>query len=318
MDRKKFGALISSLRKDKEMDKKQFGVLVSSLRDNQVDENGNPLTQQTLAQKANIPIATLDNIENGQLDNLSQEILYSLANALQLTSLERREFFMAALGNATEFSDSENVLIDKVKLSAISTSKIRELTFIISPIQQLTPDYLYEKVAPYLQAIEKIQQFIDELQKNEHYSTRITKISQNSPISVSLDGASEAIQIIKETVTPWRRRHVETMANLAEQEKVVEIENAKASVLAKRAEAVKERVESEKLKAEIDKSRQETERLKLENKRLRLEIEKEKVQLALNILAQIAPNLSEKDKVSYLLQLIQPLDVVVSSELEIA
>ena len=74
------------------MNKKEFGRLVSLLR----TELG--WTQTQLAEYAEIPITTLSNIERGVKKYLESEILFRLANALQLTSLERREFFLASCG----------------------------------------------------------------------------------------------------------------------------------------------------------------------------------------------------------------------------
>ena len=39
--------------------------------------------------------------------------------------------------------------------------------------------------------------------------------------------------------------------------------------------------------------------------------------MSLELLAQITPNLSEMDKIAYVIKLLPPLDVVVSSDLEI-
>lgn len=74
------------------MNRKEFGRLVSLLR----AELG--WTQTQLAEYADVPMTTLSNIERGAKKYLEPEILFRLANALQLTSLERREFFLASCG----------------------------------------------------------------------------------------------------------------------------------------------------------------------------------------------------------------------------
>ena len=74
------------------MNRKEFGRLVSLLR----TDLGWKQTQ--LAEYAEIPITTLGNIERGAKKYLEPESLFRLANALQLTSLERREFFLASCG----------------------------------------------------------------------------------------------------------------------------------------------------------------------------------------------------------------------------
>jgi len=74
------------------MNKKEFGRLISLLR----AELG--WTQTQLAEYAEIQVAALSNIERGIKKYIEPEILFCLANALQLTSLERREFFLASCG----------------------------------------------------------------------------------------------------------------------------------------------------------------------------------------------------------------------------
>jgi hypothetical protein len=178
-------------------------------------------------------------------------------------------------------------------------------------VTELTPEYLADTVNPYLLAVVELQDVIDELHGRKTHAVIIKELSQNSPISVGLDGASEAIQTINDMVVPWRRKHAQTMARLTEQEKLVEIESKKAEVLEKRAHAEKERLE-------LAKQREETEKLRLENDKLRIELHRAKVQLALEILNSIAPHFSEAEKIAYLVKLLPPLEVIAISELEIS
>ena len=175
----------------------------------------------------------------------------------------------------------------------------------------LTPIHLERQIVPFLKSIGDIQSLIDELNNRESRSIKIRAITQSSPISVSLEGASEAIGLLREVISPWRREHAKKLAQLKEKELQIALELKKAEVLEKRAKSAKERMEVQKL-------REEAERLQLENERLRIEIQREKVQLAIDILAQLAPDLSETERVEYLVRLLPVLDRVVSSELEVA
>jgi len=58
--------------------------------------------------------------------------------------------------------------------------------------------------------------------------------------------------------------------------------------------------------------------LRLENGRLRLNLNRERVQLALDVLAQVAPHLPEIEKVSHLARLLPALDTILHSDLEIS
>jgi transcriptional regulator with XRE-family HTH domain len=74
------------------MNRKDFGLLVATLRQD-LD-----WTQFQLAEYAGLDQAVVSQIERGVKKYFEPELLFSLANALQLTSLERREFFLAASG----------------------------------------------------------------------------------------------------------------------------------------------------------------------------------------------------------------------------
>jgi hypothetical protein len=152
----------------------------------------------------------------------------------------------------------------------------------------------------------------------------INFIGQFSPISVSLEGAAKAIEEIKNLVVPWRRKHQQVLSQLKERGIKAEIGIKKSEVSERQAKAAKDHAEAEKMSAEAAKQRAEAEKILLENEKTSLEIEKlrldlqrGKIELALEMLSRVAPNLSETDKIAYVVKLLPPLDVVVSSELEL-
>jgi transcriptional regulator with XRE-family HTH domain len=81
-----------------------FGRLVASLRKEHEDEQGQPWTQEKLAQEANLALRAelfsqrvVGSIERGER-TLNGQALLALATALKLTSGERREFLLTACG----------------------------------------------------------------------------------------------------------------------------------------------------------------------------------------------------------------------------
>ncbi len=74
------------------MDRKEFGELLSSLRQDM------GWTQFQLAEYSGIDDAVISQIERGVKKYFEPELLICLANALQFTTLERREFVLAASG----------------------------------------------------------------------------------------------------------------------------------------------------------------------------------------------------------------------------
>src|SRR3972149_370772 len=74
------------------MNRKEFGQLLSTLRQDM------GWTQFQLAEYAQVDEAVVSQMERGVKKYFEPELLFQLANALQLTTLERREFFLAVSG----------------------------------------------------------------------------------------------------------------------------------------------------------------------------------------------------------------------------
>lgn len=74
------------------MNRRDFGELVSTLR---LDLGW---TQFQFAEYAGVDVAVISQIERGVKKFFEPELLFCLANALQLTTIERHEFFLAASG----------------------------------------------------------------------------------------------------------------------------------------------------------------------------------------------------------------------------
>lgn len=105
------------------MNRIEFGQLVTALRKEQRDENYNVWTQKTLGEKTGLGELVVGKIERGQRAILDENVLLCLANALQLTSLERKEFFFSALDIdsdqiAFKGSDSETILNNLIEKMA--------------------------------------------------------------------------------------------------------------------------------------------------------------------------------------------------------
>src|SRR5215510_15772133 len=74
------------------MNRRDFGQLLATLRQD-LD-----WTQFQLAEYAEVDQAVISQIERGVKKFFEPELLFCLANALQLTTLERREFFLETSG----------------------------------------------------------------------------------------------------------------------------------------------------------------------------------------------------------------------------
>lgn len=190
-----------------------------------------------------------------------------------------------------------------------------EFTFITRARQKVTPYYLAKTISPFLIAIADIQRIIDDIQFRSHREVVIKSITQHTPISINLEGAAEAMKTIRDFIVPWRRNHEIKMASLEEQEKQMEIESKKAEILEMRASATKDRAKASRLNAEVSKQHEEVETIRLGNQKLQLELYREKIQLGNDVLEQLAPNLSETQRIGYLVKLLPAIDELISNEI---
>lgn len=180
---------------------------------------------------------------------------------------------------------------------------------------ELTPALLSSEVAPYIDALEQIQRIIG---RHRYYSenVRIRLIKQASPIDISLDGAADAINALKEDIIPWRKRTAQKLAELKAKELEVEIEKKKAEAATLKTGTIKDQAEAERILAEAEKAKAEADKIRLENKKLSFEIESAQFQLALDIATKMRPELSEREKVLLATQLLPSVQTLAFSSLE--
>ena len=117
------------------MNRKEFGHLIAALRKEHFDEDGNRVTQAKFAELAQQrdPLSPLNEIiigkiERGERAMFDDQTLLSLADTLELTMGERREFFLAATG-----LDNEQIFATETDTGEILHSVIQMLTDIQLP-----------------------------------------------------------------------------------------------------------------------------------------------------------------------------------------
>ncbi|MCB0176004.1 MAG: helix-turn-helix domain-containing protein, partial [Anaerolineae bacterium] len=123
------------------MNRKAFGKLIAALRKEHFDQEDNRLTQAMLAERAQKldPLSPLNEIiigkiERGERAILDDQTLLSLADTLELSMGERREFYLAATG-----LDDEQIHATKKTAEEILATVIQMLTDIQLPALLLDP-----------------------------------------------------------------------------------------------------------------------------------------------------------------------------------
>lgn len=80
------------------MNRQEFGNLVALLRKEQRNEFDEVLSQYDLAEKAGIPLVTVQKIEQGRQANLKPDTLLALTRAFNLSARSREAFLLCASG----------------------------------------------------------------------------------------------------------------------------------------------------------------------------------------------------------------------------
>lgn len=187
-----------------------------------------------------------------------------------------------------------------------------------SPPQALTPEYLATVVTPYLSAIADIQQILDEIEGRPASGLNVVAITEGSPLPVGVEGAAEALRIMQEIVVPWKQDHAEVLAQLVEKEQEAAMEGAWAEVLRARARATLDEAEWKKLLTGIETQHAEAVQKGSEGRRLRLDFRRAQLYLALDIVVQIAPGLSEDQRLAYAVRLLPALEAIIASPLQLS
>jgi len=179
-----------------------------------------------------------------------------------------------------------------------------------------TPNMLQKQVEPYISALSTIQHIADDLHGYHRREIRIRVIKQESPLDINLEGASQAIDSLKEDVIPWRRRNAQKIAELRAKETEAEIDKKRAETIEIRANATKESAEAERLRAEAAKVRAECQKQEVEIEKARFELNGMKLKLALEIVSKLKPDLPEDDKLLHALRMVKAIGTLGMSELE--
>jgi hypothetical protein len=184
---------------------------------------------------------------------------------------------------------------------------------ILTGIHRLTPALLTDQVSPYFQSLIDLEAAIANLQDKTFVEPRIRSISQNSPVSFSIEGAANAVNAVKEDVIPWRRKHAKAIAQLIEAKGRAEIEEIKSRV----AQIEQQAPTDEERQLQIQKQRLENDQRSIEIDRMKWELQKERTQLALEIVDKLHPNLGDTERMTFAMRLLSPLLVLTESPIEI-
>ncbi len=163
------------------------------------------------------------------------------------------------------------------------------------PDQTLSPEYLTNKILPYVNDVMSFQHAIDKIAGRRYRKAKIISITQKSPIKVEIVGVPDALKWISEIIIPSKRKHAQNMARLKEERYEITNELIRARVTEKRAN-----VDS----------------VRIGNERAQIELCNYLVDLALDIVDKIAPQHSVNEKIDDVEKLLPIIRALISSEVQ--
>jgi hypothetical protein len=180
----------------------------------------------------------------------------------------------------------------------------------------LTPLLLKNRIIPYIDAVIEVQKIIDDILGKQYKPITIKSISQGS-VNVELSGGKEAIDLIRENSSKWRRDHNKEMAKLELDSKQAEIEKQKAEIREMESKTSRENVEREKITAEVAIMKAQAKKLQIENQQAELGLYRSRFELALEMISKLSPNLSDSDRLMFASRLLKPLEILTGDSFDI-
>ena len=103
---------------------------------------------------------------------------------------------------------SEQIAAEKSRSPKEMTITLYPRNTLALPLQPLSPDYLLNYVAPYLEALAVMQQALDKCRERTAVPIHIRDIhDQHQSIAIHLDDANEIISLVNTFINPWRDEH---------------------------------------------------------------------------------------------------------------
>lgn len=198
------------------------------------------------------------------------------------------------------------------QISSVSTIRFEEE-------KGISPENLSNFVAPYLDAIIKLQNSLDNLNNRKSSDPEILSIYSGS-IQVDLKGVEDALDAIEMRILPSRRKLQNRIRELEVEEKEVqvalarteqyskELENYKGHVNAQNSEELAE-TELLHAKEELKKIQLETQLLEQKVEEGKLKLAKQKLEILVDMYEKYAPNASPEQRIAEATKLLPSFDI---------
>ena len=169
----------------------------------------------------------------------------------------------------------------------------------------LTSTILAKRIAPMVDAIERLQAFANLGRIAAYPEPRVILILQNSPIEFSMSGVVDAYKAIRDDIIPWRARHNKEFAALEQAEKLLRLRGLQFEL--KRTQA------SSHSALDLEVKMIEVEKQRLEVLAQTANLKASQVRLAIEVMEKLFPSATEQQRLenfSQVLTAIGNLDAV--------
>lgn len=134
-------------------------------------------------------------------------------------------------------------------------------------------------------------------------------------LNITFEGVAKSIELTQEFIVPWRRKHAQEMAQIEELEKKQRVALLEADLAEKAAKTAQTVEAAETVRAMAAQEREKAKKMQLENHLLQVKVSRAKMELVIEMLNQIAPNLDELTRLAKILELLPHVDVLTASPL---
>lgn len=247
----------------------------------------------------------------------SRNLAYDIGGELQFTFAKYfHNRFIEDISRAIRF----NFIVFRVLDKELSESALTDDYIVVSNIEAINPNTLSTQIVPFLEALFALQAIIDQLNNNKPTATpKIISISQNSDATFRIRGIPDAGRIFKEIIAPWIGKNARLIARLKifqKQEELASLQVGIASLQVKVEEIdsnsvleAKEAVEGELFEAPMPQGFQ----TNSEIHEIKRYIYKETFDMAAALVDESAPNLSEDERLNYIIQIINQFNDINNS-----
>lgn len=215
--------------------------------------------------------------------------------------------------------ESERISLESALAESLDYSRPSILQFKGTDEVQFRSDFIGTYVLPYMSSLENLQRVTHRIE-GKPTKIKVHSISHYSPIKASVSGIAQALNILDEKITPWKRQHSKKISKLREEEIRINNQKTKAEMLEIEARSLLSVKEADKIMQEARLMKAQAEQQEIQNEKEKFKLRKSQVRLALDILKELKEDRLEFEHptiMAYINEILEPLKIISESPIEV-